>query len=142
MEQQDKLDQLVAENLELLALTKQAFVKREVEKESVPVDEEWEKFAAEHADELEALDHKAAANCHFVLANRSRYLRHFSLFTLHFIRLQHALSAYFLRQEWHLQPSTSCAWLAIPNRRTSRQNKLYLPTLLRHYRQIPSKQTQ
>ena len=48
MEQQDKLDQLVAENQELL--------KREVEKESVPVDEEWEKFAAEHADELEALE--------------------------------------------------------------------------------------
>ena len=56
MEQQDKLDQLVAENQELLALTKQAFVKREVEKESVPVDEEWEKFSAEHADELEALE--------------------------------------------------------------------------------------
>ena len=56
MEQQDKLDQLIAENQELLALTKQAFVKREVEKESVPVDEEWEKFAAEHADELEALE--------------------------------------------------------------------------------------
>ena len=43
-------------NQELLALTKQAFVKREVEKESVPVDEEWEKFAAEHAEELEALE--------------------------------------------------------------------------------------
>ena len=56
MEQQDKSDQLVAENQELLALTKQAFVKHEVEKESVPVDEEWEKFAAEHADELEALE--------------------------------------------------------------------------------------
>ena len=56
MEQQDKIDQLVAENQELLALTKQAFVKREVEKESVPVDEEWEKFAAEHADELDALE--------------------------------------------------------------------------------------
>ena len=56
MEQQDKLDQLVAENQELLALTKRAFVKREVEKESVPVDEEWEKFAAEHAEELEALE--------------------------------------------------------------------------------------
>ena len=56
MEQQDKIDQLVAENQELLALTKQAFVKREVEKESVPVDEEWQKFAAEHADELEALE--------------------------------------------------------------------------------------
>ena len=47
---------MVAENQELLALTKQAFVKREVEKESVPVDEEWEKFAAEHAEELEALE--------------------------------------------------------------------------------------
>ena len=55
MEQQDKLDQLVAENQELLALTKQAFVKREVEKESVPVEDEWQKFAAEHAEELEAL---------------------------------------------------------------------------------------
>ena len=56
MEQQDKIDQLVAENQDLLALTKRAFVKREVEKESVPVDEEWEKFAAEHADELDALE--------------------------------------------------------------------------------------
>ena len=56
MEQQDRIDQLVAENQELLALTKQAFVKREVEKESVPVDEEWQKFAAEHAEELEALE--------------------------------------------------------------------------------------
>lgn len=56
MEQQDKIDQLVAENQELLALTKRAFVKREVEKESVPVNEEWEKFAAEHADELDALE--------------------------------------------------------------------------------------
>ena len=56
MEKQDKIDQLLAENQELLALTKRAFVKREVEKESVPVDEEWEKFAAEHAEELEALE--------------------------------------------------------------------------------------
>ena len=56
MEQQDRIDQLVAENQELLALTKQAFIKREVENESIPVDEEWEKFAAEHADELEALE--------------------------------------------------------------------------------------
>ena len=56
MEQQERIDQLVAENQELLALTKQAFVKREVEKESVPVDEEWEKFATEHAEELEALE--------------------------------------------------------------------------------------
>ena len=56
MEQQERIDQLVAENQELLALTKQAFIKREVEKESVPVDEEWQKFAAEHADELDALE--------------------------------------------------------------------------------------
>ena len=56
MEQQDKLDQLVAENQELLALMKQAYVKRETEKETIPMDEEWEKFAAEHADELEALE--------------------------------------------------------------------------------------
>ena len=56
MEQQDRIDQLVAEKQELLALTKQAFIKREVENESVPVDEEWQKFAAEHADELEALE--------------------------------------------------------------------------------------
>ena len=56
MEQQERIDQLEAENQELLALTKQAFMKREVEKESVPVDEEWEKFAAEHADELENLE--------------------------------------------------------------------------------------
>lgn len=56
MEQQERIDQLVAENQELLALMKQAFVKCEVEKESVPVDEEWQKFAAEHADELETLE--------------------------------------------------------------------------------------
>ena len=55
MEQQDKLDQLVAENQELLALMKQAYVKRETEKETIPVEEEWQKFATEHADELEAL---------------------------------------------------------------------------------------
>ena len=56
MEKQDRIDQLVAENQELLALTKRAFVKREVEKESVPVDEEWEKCAAAHADHLDALE--------------------------------------------------------------------------------------
>ena len=55
MEQQDKLNQLVAENQELLALMKQAYVKRETEKETIPVEEEWQKFATEHADELEAL---------------------------------------------------------------------------------------
>ena len=56
MEQKDKFDQLEAENQELLALMKQAYEKRETEKETIPIDEEWEKFAAEHADELEALE--------------------------------------------------------------------------------------
>ena len=56
MEKQERLEQLAAENQELLALMKQAFVKREVEKEPIPVEEEWQKFATEHADELNALD--------------------------------------------------------------------------------------
>ena len=56
MEQQNRIDQLEAENQELLALMKQAYVKRETEKETIPVEEEWQKFAAEHADELEALE--------------------------------------------------------------------------------------
>jgi hypothetical protein len=55
MEQQNRIDQLEAENQELLALMKQAYVKRETEKETIPVEEEWQKFATEHADELEAL---------------------------------------------------------------------------------------
>ena len=59
-----KIDQLVADNQELLALTKRAFVKREVEKELIPVKEEWEQFAAEHADELEALDKENSAEPH------------------------------------------------------------------------------
>ena len=55
MEQQNRIDQLEAENQELLVLMKQAYVKQEVEKENIPVEEEWQKFAAEHADELNAL---------------------------------------------------------------------------------------
>ena len=56
MEQQNRIDQLEEENQELLALMKQAYVKQEVEKAPIPVEEEWQKFAAEHADELNTLD--------------------------------------------------------------------------------------
>lgn len=80
MEQQDKINLLISiqehpdeytdeqlrqmfadapeleELLEKLALTKQGFVKQETDKETIPVEEEWQKFATEHANELEALD--------------------------------------------------------------------------------------
>lgn len=58
----EQLQQMIADDpelawqLEQLALTKQALVKHEVDEEVVPVEEEWQKFAAEHADELETLE--------------------------------------------------------------------------------------
>ena len=48
-------DTELAEQLEQLALTKQAFVKQEADEEAIPVEEEWQKFYSEHADEIEAL---------------------------------------------------------------------------------------
>lgn len=57
----EQLHQMIADNpelaeqLEQLALTKQAFVKQEADEETIPVEEEWQKFAMEHADEIEAL---------------------------------------------------------------------------------------
>ncbi len=48
-------DSELAEQLEQLALTKQAFVKQEADEETIPVEEEWQKFYSEHADEIEAL---------------------------------------------------------------------------------------
>ncbi len=48
-------DPELAEQLEQLALTKQAFVKQETDEEAIPVEEEWQKFYSEHADEIEAL---------------------------------------------------------------------------------------
>lgn len=48
-------DPELAEQLEQLALTKQAFVKQEADEETIPVEEEWQKFYSEHADEIEAL---------------------------------------------------------------------------------------
>ena len=48
-------DPELAEQLEQLTLTKQAFVKQEADEEAIPVEEEWQKFYSEHADEIEAL---------------------------------------------------------------------------------------
>ena len=48
-------DSELAEQLEQLTLTKQAFVKQEADEETIPVEEEWQKFYSEHADEIEAL---------------------------------------------------------------------------------------
>ena len=48
-------DPELAEQLEQLTLTKQAFVKQEADEETIPVEEEWQKFYSEHADEIEAL---------------------------------------------------------------------------------------
>jgi len=49
-------DDEVAEYLQQLAMTKQAFTKEETSHEDVPVDEMWQQFAADHADELDALN--------------------------------------------------------------------------------------
>ena len=46
-------DPELAELMEQLALTKRAFVKREVDEEDVAVDEEWKKFVGEHAPEMD-----------------------------------------------------------------------------------------
>lgn len=49
-------DSELAELLEQLTLTKQAFVKQETDEEVIPVDEEWRNFRASHAEELDAID--------------------------------------------------------------------------------------
>ena len=48
-------DPELAELLEQLALTKQAYVRQEADEEASPVEEEWQKFAAEYADKIDAL---------------------------------------------------------------------------------------
>lgn len=48
-------DSELAELLEQLAWTKQAFVKQEADEEVVPMEEEWQKFSANHAEELDAI---------------------------------------------------------------------------------------
>lgn len=49
-------DKELAEMLETAAKTKQAMTKVEVANETLPMDELWEQFAAEHADEFDATD--------------------------------------------------------------------------------------
>lgn len=55
LQQMFAIDPELAELLNQLALTKQAFVKQEVEEEAIPVEEEWQNFSAEYTDEIEAL---------------------------------------------------------------------------------------
>lgn len=58
----EQLQQMLADDSELtelldeLALTKQAFVKRETDEEDIPVEEEGEKFYAKHSAEIDAAD--------------------------------------------------------------------------------------
>ena len=60
-------DLKLAELLEQLALTKQTFVKQEADEEVVPVGEEWQKFSANHAEELDAIgwDNESGAKTAF-----------------------------------------------------------------------------
>ena len=61
-------DSELAELLEQLTLTKQAFVKQEADEEVVPVDEEWRKFRASHAEELDTIvrDNESGAKTAFI----------------------------------------------------------------------------
>lgn len=61
-------DLKLAELLEQLALTKQAFVKQEADEEVIPVEEEWRKFSANHAEELDAIgwDNESGAKTAFI----------------------------------------------------------------------------
>ena len=52
-------DEELAEMLEAAAKTKQAMTKAAVDNEELPMDELWEQFAAEHADEFDAEDSAA-----------------------------------------------------------------------------------
>ena len=58
----------LAELLEQLALTKQAFVKQEADEEVVPMGEEWRKFSASHAEELDTIvrDNESGAKTAFI----------------------------------------------------------------------------
>jgi len=58
----------LAELLEQLAWTKQAFVKQEADEEVVPVEEEWREFSANHAEELDAIsrDDESGAKTAFI----------------------------------------------------------------------------
>ena len=49
-------DPELAELMEQLAITKRAFAQKEADQEQIPMDNLWEQFAREHADEIDALD--------------------------------------------------------------------------------------
>lgn len=55
LRQQFADDPELAEQLELLALTKQAFVRREADEETVSVEEEWQKFKAQQLPTYKSL---------------------------------------------------------------------------------------
>ena len=61
-------DSDLAELLEQVAWTKQAFVKQEADEEVVPVEEEWRKFSANHAEELDTIvrDNESGAKTAFI----------------------------------------------------------------------------
>ena len=61
-------DSELAELLEQLTLTKQAFVKQETDEEVIPVEEEWRKFRASHAEELDTIvrDNESGAKTAFI----------------------------------------------------------------------------
>ena len=61
-------DSELAELLEQVAWTKQAFVKQEADEEVVPVEEEWQKFSANHAEELDVIgrDDESGAKTAFI----------------------------------------------------------------------------
>jgi hypothetical protein len=58
----------LAELLEQVAWAKQAFVKQEVDEEVVPVEEEWRKFSANNAEELDTIvrDNESGAKTAFI----------------------------------------------------------------------------
>ncbi len=70
----EQIQQMLADDLELaelleqLAWTKQAFVKQEADEEVVPVEEEWREFSENHAEELDAIgrDDESGAKTDFI----------------------------------------------------------------------------
>ena len=70
----EQIQQMLADDLELaelleqLTLTKQAFVKQETDEEVIPVEEEWRKFSASHAEELDTIvrDNESGAKTAFI----------------------------------------------------------------------------
>ena len=50
------VDPELAKLMEQLAITKRAFAQKEADQEQIPMDNLWEQFAREHADELDALN--------------------------------------------------------------------------------------